>query len=529
MSCNETENASTYFKTAEKNGQLVNEGIKRCSEYAHAWLAYADSSTGLLPENLVNRTDIWSIHNSAADNYPFLVLTLWLIDSTLFNGTMINILKTETELTSRVGKLPDGYSFSKRGFADENVNMDRIIFGASEYAKDGLLPVTELLGSSPWSQRMIDLIDGIWANAPIQTKYGLIPSTNIEVNGEQLQLLARVYWMTGDHKYLDWAVRLGDYYLLDNHHPTRNFELLRLRDHGCEIVDGLCELYATVNFALPEKKQQYEKPIHEMLDRILEVGRNEDGMFYNFVNPQTGEIIDSRIADTYGYVYNGFYTVYLIDKENKYRDAVLHALSSLKKYRNFDWEAGSADGFADAIESALNLYNRESLPDVADWIDSEMKIMWSLQDSSYRESAQQWKNSGIIEGWYGDGNFARTTIMYCFWKTQGVFVSPWKEDVIVGADYKNNELYLSIKSAQAWKGKILFDTQRYKDGMKLPIDFPRINQFPEWYTINPQMQYEVKNVTTNSTRKYKGSDLEKGMFIKLDANISYMLKIKQIH
>ena len=76
------------------------------------------------------------------------------------------------------------------------------------------------------------------------------------------------------------------------------------------------------------------------------------------MNPKTSEIIDARIADTYGYVYNGYYAVYLIDKINRYRDAVLHTFSNLAKYKNFDWERGSADGFADAIESALNLYNR---------------------------------------------------------------------------------------------------------------------------------------------------------------------------
>ena len=44
-----------------------------------------------------------------------------------------------------------------------------------------------------------------------------------------------------------------------------------------------------MHFAAPDKKKAYEKPMHEMLDRILAVGRNEHGLFYNWVNPQTGE------------------------------------------------------------------------------------------------------------------------------------------------------------------------------------------------------------------------------------------------
>jgi hypothetical protein len=31
----------------------------------------------------------------------------------------------------------------------------------------------------------------------------------------------------------------------------------------------------------------------------------------------------------------------------------------IRHYRNFNWERGSSDGFADAIESGINLFNRE--------------------------------------------------------------------------------------------------------------------------------------------------------------------------
>jgi len=34
-----------------------------------------------------------------------------------------------------------------------------------------------------------------------------------EVNGSMLQSLCRVYWMTGKKKYLDGAIKIGDYYL----------------------------------------------------------------------------------------------------------------------------------------------------------------------------------------------------------------------------------------------------------------------------------------------------------------------------
>jgi len=39
-----------------------------------AWLEYADPVSGLIPENLNEGIDRWTPKNSAADNYPFLVL-----------------------------------------------------------------------------------------------------------------------------------------------------------------------------------------------------------------------------------------------------------------------------------------------------------------------------------------------------------------------------------------------------------------------------------------------------------------------
>ncbi|MGD8499185.1 MAG: FAD-dependent oxidoreductase, partial [Phycisphaerales bacterium] len=349
------------FEAAAENGRRANEGFVRCRKFVRGWLEQADPKTGLIPRNLSRDKDIWNAQDSAADNYPFMVLTAAITDRPLFEGRMRDMLRAETELTSRIGYLPDTYSFSKRDFYDSRPDLGRIIFGSSEYVKDGLLPLTEWLGPSPWSERMIDILDDLWKRAPVETKYGKIVSLNQEVNGEMLQTLSRIHWMTGDKKYLFWAVRLGDYYLLDRHHPTRDESRLRLRDHGCEIVSGLCELYATVNFAMPAKRLAYQKPIHEMLDRILEIGTNEHGLLYNSINPKTGNH-DKGLADTWGYNLNGFYAVYMIDETEVYRLAAQKALRNLNaNYRDYKWEGSSADGYADSIEGAINLYNREPI------------------------------------------------------------------------------------------------------------------------------------------------------------------------
>ncbi len=529
-SCSETPNNSVVLtpsdslalKQARANGLLVNEGLERCLRFTNSWLEHADSTTGLIPRNLYENKDIWNAWDAAADNYPFMVLTAALADEELFNGRMLDMLHTETQLTPRIDRLPDTYSFSKKGFDKPEPDLNSIMFGSSEYIKDGLLPLTEWLGTSPWSERMIGILDDMWKHAPIETPYGNIVSTNVEVNGEMLQVLSRIYWMTGDQKYLEWAIRLGDYYLLGDQHPTKDFETLRLRDHGCEVVSGLCELYATLNMASPMKKTAYQPLIHEMLDRILEVGRNEDGLFYNSVNPKTGEVLSSGTADNFGYNLNGFYTVYQIDSTEAYREATLKALNVLNiKYKNFDWETGSADGYADAIEGALNLYNREPIASTASWIDSEMQVMWSMQDSSRRPNTEQWRSSGVIEGWHGDGNFARTTIMYCLWKTQGMTVSPWRSDIRPGVVRNGEDLLISVTVDSDWEGILKFDVDRHQANMHMPWDWPRINQFPEWFTADTTSHYEFTDLQNSSTTALSGQQLISGTTVSLRKGVNY--------
>lgn len=512
--CSPRADEKSMFRLAKLNGEAARESFQRCDKYLDGWLELSDPDSGLFPRSTEEL--FWNAKDSAADNYPFMILTAFFTDKDLFQGRMLDVLETETRLTSRINSLPDTYDFTLKGFQSSEPDLGSIIFGSSEYVKDGLLPVTELLGPSPWADRMLSILDDMWKNAFVTTPRGKIVSNNVEINGEMLQVLSRVYWMTGDPKYLEWAVRLGDYYLLGDNHPTSDFARLRLRDHGCEIISGLCELYAAVHFAMPEKKREYQAPLHQMLDRVLEVGRNEHGLFYNAIDPGDGSILKKGIADTWGYTLNGFYTVYLIDRKKSYRRATLKALSSINgNYRNYDWERGNPDGFADSIESALNLYNREPVESAASWIDSEIKVMWSKQQAD-----------GLIEGRYLDGNFARTSIMYALWKTQGARPLPWREDLVLGAVPDDQGLRLYLRADKEWTGKVIFDEPRHRTIMHLPLDWPRINQFPEWFTVNDSSRYSVTRYPdADPVYCYSGEQLREGLPVNLTAGEEQRLVI----
>jgi len=508
------EKTEKLFCQAWKNGMIAAEGLYRCQKYVDGWLVHADPKTGLIPRGLgkgkwmhgVDTSDVWNGRDAGADNYAFMVLTCSFTDRALFEGKILDILKSEIKNCSRIDRLMDNYRFSTGKFLTENPILDEIVFDNAEYVKDGLIPLTEWLGKSPWSDRAVAIIEDIWKNATIETPFGKIPTLNFEVNGDLLQSCSRFYWFTGEKKFLDWAIRLGDYYLLGDQHPTRNMKDLKLRDHGCEVVNGLTELYVAVSHSRPEKAEAYRKPIHDMFDRILEVGRNEHGMLYNSFNPQTGEH-SKGICDTWGYNYDGFYTVYLLDKTEPYREAVRKAMGNLNYYTNYPWEGKSSDGYADSIESAINLFNREPIAPVAGWIDSEIRIMWGKQ-----------QNSGVIEGWHGDGNFARTTIMYILSKTQGIHVEPWRADVRIGAVKDGGRIMISLATDLPWSGRIIFDRPRHKVNLHLPVDYPRINQFPEWFVVEDAASYEVQNLADCKVLEYTGQAMASGIDVVVPAN-----------
>ena len=506
------------FRNASGNADRANEGFIRINDYMNGWLAFADPESKLVPRH-IEEDDIWNVNDCAADNFPFLVLSSFFVDRAKYTGIMREMLSNEIRLTSRVKSLPDTYSFTTNSFYHDEVSIPRLVFGTTEYIKDGLLPITEWLGESPWSQRMlvmlkdmddyVDVARGFDGNVD----FGNAPED--EVNGELLQVLSRIYWFTGEKKYLDWAVQIGDHFLLGEAYPLTSSEYLRLRDHGCELISGLCDLYVTLHYADREKKAAYQEPLYKLLDYVLEHGRNADGFFYDAINPRAGEIISTHLADTWGYTLNGYYAVYLVDGVEAYKAAVARVFENLHRYHKYNWENFGADGYADAIEGALNLYNRTRDERVAKWIDREMQVMWKMQRPNFHRDGRKRRGGGTIEGWYGDGNFARTSIMYSLWKTKGTHIQPWDRNVRLGAEVKGDSLYIVMRSARDWKGQLYFDTPRHATQMKLPVDWPRINQFPEWFTASAGKRYRVTDVEEGTSREVDGSALINGLEISL--------------
>jgi hypothetical protein len=499
------------FQQAAENGVRSEEVFRRTRRMMQAWLAYADERTLLLPDYLpgVKRKaaplDLYTPHNSGADNYPYLVATAFFTDRALYEGRLRDMLRSEIKYTDTGDGIPGNLELKTGKLGPPS------LFGAAEYAKDGLLAITELLGRTPWFYRMADMTAALMEHAPIDSAFGKLPDAGAELNGDVLQTLVRLAPMTGERRFLEWAERIGDAYveeILPRNHDLPGYtwdfqkhegpDRMRLRDHGNEIVVGLTLLHALESAQGRPRGASWRAPIGRMLDRVL-ASASPDGMLYDEIRPSDGQALQTRLSDNWGYVYGAVYTHYMVTGETKYRDAVRRVLQNLPKYRGHDWENGSHDGYADAIESALYLVAREPVPEAISWIESETKTLIAFQQPD-----------GTIERWYGDGNWSRTLLLYGMWKTQGCYLDGWQEGAKLGAVRDGARLLVSLDAPAGWKGRLHFDYARHRRTLNFDRDYVRLNEWPEWFAVDENRLYRVTDAAGQDTIRL-GSELKEGI------------------
>jgi hypothetical protein len=476
--------ATDPWQTAQTNSQQSQQAIRFCRRYANGWLQFAEPATGLLPRR-VDQGDqqFWNAKDCAADNYPFLTLVGEMTDDYYLKLTARHILEQEQKFTKRVDSLSDDFDFATHKFKTAEPVMPEVIFGAAEYAKDGLIPITEWVGPGPWSQRMDGLLRDIWKHAAVDSPLGKVPTDNIEVDGDLLQAMSRMYWMTGDDQYKEWVFRIADLYLF--HKRLLDAPTIKLRDHGCEIIGGLAEAYVIAAYRDRERYARYKPELYAILDFVTQHGLTGDGMMHIAVDVKSGKPTAAGISDGFGYVFDAFLTVAEVDNEPRFRETVVHTLVNVNKVELEQMEGikgpAVADQVADSLEGTINLLNRVPIAGAFEWVDREMEYLFGRQ-----------RADGIIEGWYGDGNSARTALMYALYKTQGVTPSPWREDLAIGASRdRQGVVRVFVQAAYPWAGRLRFDRPRHREFLHLPLDYARINQFPEWFTVAADGKYEM--------------------------------------
>jgi hypothetical protein len=530
-----------YEQAAMLNATLSQEAFQRAYRTLKAWETVRDPDTGLIPWAISPWYQDWNANSVTGNLFSHLVIASCHLDpanKALWEQTMA----TERRIC---GAMPCSIEFDSGAVMEQDV--DTLIQGASEYSRDGLLSIVERFGSGPWFDRVIEVADAILDAAYVETQAGPIPSNGTAVNGSQLQLLSRLYWATGDERYLQMAERIAEAYLFEvlpnsgQGLPTDYWDFeaqhplpedtrfrpaaesipgvypFRLVDHGSEIIPGLTELYFLERMLDRPQADRYRQPLQEFLDKILVTGRTDDGLWYRSVDVATLEPFNDQPNDTWGYNLAGFQTFDLAEDTDRYAGEIERMMRTVATKHSIDWEWGpQQDGYADTIESMLYLLPWFDIPEAHYWVDDEIEVMFLKQ-----------RSDGFVEGWFLDGNFVRTALMYAQYKTQGLTLSPWSERVRVGAafDRDNDTLYVYLAAQEDWQGRLRFDAPRHRTIWNLPIEYPRVNEAPEWYVVEPESAYLITNLDTGEASLFSGLELAEGLPITLQRSPDNVLRL----
>lgn len=506
--------------TARRNGEQAQEALVRSRRVTEAWMKRRDSVTGLLPRR--GNESTWYVRDSAADLYPFLVMSAYFTDRRMFEHDMFELLRCEIRHSMRLGRLSDNV-LAGGGFEHPEPDIERIMFGSSEYAKDGLLPLTELLGRTAWFERMRGIADEAISKAPYTSPFGPLPSLSAEVNGDLLQVFVRLAYATGDRRYLDQAVTIGRFYFEEvipkcNGLPPQTWDIEKgeaaadffgFADHGNEIVGGLAELVLYLKLHDHPQFQPMAESLSKLVHLLLDVGLNDDGVWYSRIAWADRRILDERHAHCWGYLFNGVYTAYLATGEERFLDAVKRALQSVIAHPTYlDDPEGSgrkygSNAYSDAIESAIVFLNR--LPN-----DRGFAVL----DDCVKRFLSRQREDGIVEDWYGDGNYVRTALMYALMKSQGTWLEPWRPDVRLGAVRTDSGLLVTLASHEPWQGRLRFDVPRHRVHLNMPVNYPRLNEIPEWFTVEQDALYRV--LVNGTDHVLAGAELARGVPVASD-------------
>jgi len=466
------------------NSILAQEAFQRSWRVQRAWRTARDPETGLIPKSVKPERPYWRAKDSGADCFPFLLM------AALYLGkedaeVWLETLEREREIS---GPMPRTILFRPARIKEET--PADVIFGASEYAKDGLLAIAERFGRGPWFERLEEVALALIGAAKVKTKAGMICASGAEVNGEMLQVLCRLYWATRRPEYLEMAERIAEAFFgeimpkngglpatdwdFEKGRPVRR--LARFGDHGNEIFPGLAELYFLEKLEGRPQAERYREPMKAMLDKALAIGRDERGVWYKEIDPMAPKPKGRGVSDTWGYVMNAYAMFDAAEGSRLYAAEIERTMRAVAGLKSHPWEGGHYDGYADTIECMLYLLPWFDVAECHRWVDDEIEIMFSQQFPS-----------GFVDKLYLEGNFIRTALLYATYKTQGVLAEPWREDVCLGAawDAEHDQLFLHVSAQEPWQGRLRLDGPRHRTIWGLPFNYPRLNATPEWFVVEP--------------------------------------------
>jgi hypothetical protein len=102
---------------------------------------------------------------------------------------------------------------------------------------------------------------------------------------------------------------------------------------------------------------------------------------------------------------------------------------------------------------------------------------------------------------------------------------PWNTGLHVGAVRDGDGLLLHISAELAWTGRLYFDHPRHLDHWNLAVNYPRLNEWPEWFTVEHDRAYRVQ-IGDSAPVVYLGADLVSGLRLSLASGGQVVVRVK---
>lgn len=484
---------------AEINADLAHEALVRAYILHRRSFARRDPNTKLYPQQ--RSIPHWNYRNTAADFFAFHLQTGMRLNP---DGmpSLLETLEAESSLSP-----PGELCRPVHAHTGEPIDADEqeLLFASSEYVKDGLISVFERFGDGPASVRMLAVLDAVVKHSRHGSKQGPIPGTGSEVNGNVLQVCSRLSFAVDRPEYAEIAARIAEAYVqqampANQGIPPAAFDfsrgdviepVLKLKDHGNEVLPGLSEAFALAvarrdDPTWRDRADRWAEPLAVMFETILDKGRDERGLLARELDPTTMTALTPKQNDNWGYVLNAALlfaqAARVQEKLPPQRIDALEArvdaiIAAVLKQDGLEWEGGM-DGYADAMESGLYMaaYRPACRAGLLSWVDRQIEYMFSAQ-----------KSGGAVADHYLDGNFLRTSLMYADARTGGWRVEPWRGDVRVGfAADEQGRAAVVVSTDKPYRGVLVPDSPRHRTIMRLPWNWPRLNSWPEWFEVTDQ-------------------------------------------
>ena len=535
--------ADTPVRPAEKiiPDPLLDQCLERGESYAECGLSARRLLQGWMKNNYDPETKLvfrkvrgrrlrWDYHDVAADYYSSLVhVANHVAPETIQPGAKLHeTLLASQRICATANGIPGVY-YHDTG----KVEGEATYLALSEWLRDGLIRIVENLGAENiWYDELCRLSDAMIRVA--KDRGGLYSqcSDSTEALGNMLQSLSRLYVISGDKRYLEAAEEIGDALLLDPKIDTFRKMVERrdsFRDHGCELVPGLAELFVVECRLGGERARSYREPLMKVLDQILQSSAHpETGLFCGDLDKR-GNTVWLQPPDTWGYVLFSYENFDRATGTDRYREAIEKPIRWLLENRkNFAqckeaklWpHAAHRDTWSDSHESMIILANRLGIFDrqVFEWLD------WMTLQSEHRKHLD--KQYGPYINAHDDGSTGRCLCTHMMACSQGVRHEPFQEGLRIGAMPFGDGLVLSLESANPYEGKLRFERPRgvYPTGT---LDWARLNEMPEWFVVEPERKYIV---TLNGSQEMvtSGRELIDGVSIAVEPGVIRTVWVQQV-